>query len=79
MAAPPVFGTASGLLSVIGFLPDTFSYTWFGSIRDAAGDAQESAFHQIFMILGGAALLAAVCALALVVVIRIREKKNVQD
>ena len=30
------------------------------------------------MILGGAALLAAVCAIALVVVIRIREKKNVQ-
>lgn len=76
--APAVFGTASGLLSVIGFLPDTFSYTWFGSIRDAAGDAQESAFHQIFMILGGAALLAAVCAIALVVVIRIREKKNVE-
>ena len=76
--APAVFGTASGLLSVIGFLPDTFSYTWFGSIRDAAGDAQESAFHQIFMILSGAALLAAVCAIALVLVIRIREKKNVQ-
>ena len=27
-----IFGTASGLLSVIGFLPDTFVHTWFGGL-----------------------------------------------
>ena len=74
--SPAVFGTASGLLSVIGFLPDTFSYTWFGSIRDAAGDDKEAAFHQIFMILGGTAILAALCAIGLLLVVRARSKKN---
>ena len=32
------FGAATGLLSIIGFLPDTFSSTWFGSIMDAQTD-----------------------------------------
>ena len=27
-----IFGTASGLLSVIGFVPDVFIHTWYGSI-----------------------------------------------
>ena len=74
--SPAVFGTASGLLSVIGFLPDTFSYTWFGSIRDAAGDDKDAAFHQIFTILGGTAILAALCAVGLLLVVRARAKKN---
>ena len=77
--SPAVFGTASGLLSVIGFLPDTFSYTWFGSIRDAAGDDKEAAFHQIFMILGGTAILAALCAIGLLLVVRARAKKTEQN
>lgn len=64
-----VFGTATGLLSVIGFLPDTFSYIWFGSIRDAHQDNASVAYNQIFFILAGAALIAAVCAFALVVVV----------
>ena len=76
---PAVFGTASGLLSVIGFLPDTFSYTWFGSIRDAAGDDKAGAFRQIFMILGGTAILAALCAIALLLVVRARAKKAEQN
>ena len=77
--SPAVFGTASGLLSVIGFLPDTFSYTWFGSIRDAAGDDKEAAFHQIFMILGSTAILAALCAIGLLLVVRARAKKTGQN
>ena len=77
--SPAVFGTASGLLSVIGFLPDTFSYTWFGSIRDAAGDDKAGAFRQIFMILGGTAILAALCAIALLLVVRARAKKAEQN
>ena len=64
-----VFGTATGLLSVVGFLPDTFSYIWFGAIRDANPDNQQAAFDQIFWILSGSAVIAAVCAAALIVVI----------
>ena len=71
-----VFGTATGLLSVIGFLPDTFSYIWFGSIRDAHQDNPAVAYNQIFLILAGAALIAAVCAFALVVVARKRNAKK---
>ncbi|QWW18979.1 MFS transporter [Schaalia sp. 19OD2882] len=67
-----VFGTATGLLSVIGFLPDTFSYIWFGSIRDANQDNPAVAFNQIFLILAGAAVIAAICAFALAFVARKR-------
>ncbi|WP_175954310.1 MFS transporter [Schaalia sp. Marseille-Q2122] len=70
-----VFGTATGLLSVIGFLPDTFSYIWFGSIRDAHQDNPAVAYNQIFLILAGAALIAAICAFALVVVARKRNAR----
>lgn len=64
------------MLSVIGFLPDTFSYIWFGSIRDAHQDNASVAYNQIFLILAGAALIAAVCAFALVVVARKRNAKK---
>ena len=40
-----IFGTAAGILSVIGFLPDVFIHTWYGSLIDASGVA---AFNQIF-------------------------------
>ena len=40
-----IFGTATGILSVIGFLPDVFIHTWYGSLIDASGNA---AFSQIF-------------------------------
>ena len=40
-----IFGTAAGLLSVVGFLPDVFIHTWYGSIIDAQGTA---AFSSIF-------------------------------
>ena len=71
-----VFGTATGLLSVVGFMPDTFSYIWFGSIRDAHQDNPTVAYNQIFLILAGAALIAAVCAFTLIVVAR---KRNVEE
>ena len=67
-----IFGTATGLLSVVGFLPDTFSYIWFGKIRDANQANPEVAFNQIFLILAGSAVIAALCAIALVVVARKR-------
>ncbi|MCI1901962.1 MAG: MFS transporter [Bifidobacteriaceae bacterium] len=62
-----IFGTASGLLSVVGFLPDTFSSTWFGSLMDANG---KNAYPQIFWILAGAAVLAAAFAAILLVYIK---------
>lgn len=67
-----VFGTATGLLSVVGFLPDTFSYIWFGAIRDAHQDNPAVAYNQIFLILAGSAIIAALCAFALVIVARKR-------
>ncbi len=40
-----IFGTAAGLLSVIGFLPDVFIHTWYGGMIDAQGiDAYTSIF-----------------------------------
>lgn len=43
-----IFGTASGILSVIGFMPDVFIHTWFGGMIDAQGEA---AFSTIFLVL----------------------------
>ena len=60
-----VFGAATGVVSVVGFLPDTFSSTWFGSIIDGAvatGD-EGAAYPVIFWILAGSAALAVGCAL----------------
>lgn len=59
-----IFGTATGILSVVGFLPDTFSSTWFGAIIDAKGN---DAFVDIFWINIGAAVLAALASIALMV------------
>ncbi len=62
-----IFGTATGILSVIGFLPDTFSSTWFGSMIDNQGN---DAYRSIFLILAGSAIIAAVFAVLLVVYVR---------
>ena len=53
-----IFGTASGLLSVIGFLPDAFVHTWFGGMIDAQGAA---AFNTIFLALVVFAVLGCIC------------------
>lgn len=62
-----IFGTATGILSVIGFLPDTFSSTWFGALIDNKGNA---AYNDIFIILAAAAVLAALSAVALIIYVR---------
>ncbi len=54
-----IFGTATGILSVIGFLPDTFSSTWFGAMIDNQGN---DAYTSIFIILAISAVLAAASA-----------------
>ncbi|MBE6484228.1 MAG: MFS transporter [Actinomycetaceae bacterium] len=67
-----IFGTATGILSVVGFLPDTFSSTWFGSMIDKSGN---DAYRSIFIILAVTALLAAAFALALLFYVRKNKAK----
>jgi MFS family permease len=68
------FGAATGILSVIGFLPDTFSSTWFGAIMDAhldaEGTATAAAYTIIFWILIAAAALAVATAAILFLYVR---------
>lgn len=71
-----IFGTATGILSVVGFLPDTFSSTWFGAMIDDAkrgGDKLgASAYKMIFIILAVSAILAAAFAMLLLWYVRRR-------
>lgn len=69
-----VFGTATGLLSVIGFLPDTICPPWFATYVDAAkktyeqtGDKADlmAGYHTIFWILTAGAFLAGLFAFLL--------------
>lgn len=40
-----IFGTAAGVLSVVGFMPDVFIHTWYGGLIDVQGiDAYTSIF-----------------------------------
>lgn len=61
-----IFGTAVGLLSVIGYLPDVFIHTWYGAMIDAQGvDAFGSifGFEIMFAVIGIAALMMCLRAL----------------
>ncbi|MCL2806993.1 MAG: MFS transporter [Coriobacteriia bacterium] len=73
------FGAATGILSVIGFLPDTFSSIWFGAIMDAQADASgvvaAGAFHEIFFILMASAALAALSSCVLYVYVKRKNAK----
>jgi predicted MFS family arabinose efflux permease len=51
-----MFGAATGILSVVGFLPDTFSSAWFGGMIDNEGN---DAYPKIFVILAISGVLAA--------------------
>ena len=64
-----IFGTASGILSVIGFMPDVFVHTWFGGMIDAQG---ADAFNSIFIILIAFAVVGCFC----LVMTRRAMKKN---
>ncbi len=69
-----IFGAATGIVSVVGFMPDTFSSAWFGAIIDAgqaSGDVT-GAYHQIFLILAGAAAI----AVAISIVLKMYVNKN---
>lgn len=67
-----IFGTAAGVLSVVGFLPDTFSSAWFGSMIDNQGN---DAYTGIFWILAGSAIIAMVLAFWLFWYVKRNEKK----
>ncbi|KTF03754.1 MULTISPECIES: MFS transporter [Trueperella] len=67
-----IFGTATGVLSVIGFAPDTFSSIWFGALIDNKGN---DAYVEIFMILAGAAILATAFSFLLHFYVKKNEKK----
>lgn len=56
-----IFGSASGILSVIGFIPDMFVHPIAGRWLDELGNA---AYTRIFILLGVSALLAMLCAVA---------------
>ncbi len=64
-----IFGTASGILSVVGFMPDVFVHTWFGGMIDAQGN---DAFNTIFLVL----IVFAVLGCACLVMTRRAMKKN---
>lgn len=53
-----IFGTATGLLSVIGFMPDMFIHAWYGSMIDAKG---LEAYPQIFGIETALAVIGIFC------------------
>ncbi len=79
-----IFGTATGLLSVIGFMPDMFLHAWYGSMIDdaiaaevASGVAQDAAigtaaYAQIFTI---EALLAAGGIFCMIMLLRVVKKQ----
>ncbi|MDR2723128.1 MAG: MFS transporter [Cellulomonadaceae bacterium] len=75
-----IFGAATGILSLIGFLPDTFRDIWFGNLLDGStnpeGEIDPAVFDKIWIIVIAAAVLAIVCALA---VLRIAKKHDVAE
>lgn len=68
-----IFGTASGLLSVVGFMPDVFIHTWYGAMIDAQGTA---AFNAIF---GFEIMFAVIGCFCLVMVLRTLKKHFASD
>ena len=67
-----IFGSASGILSVIGFIPDMFVSPIVGSWLDTYDTA--GAYTRIFAVLAVSALLAIFCAYA----VRVYNKKTTQ-
>lgn len=68
-----IFGTATGLLSVIGFMPDMFIHAWYGSMIDAKG---LDAYPQIFGIETALAVIGIFC---LAMLLRTVKKHSQQE
>ncbi|MCL2595479.1 MAG: hypothetical protein FWD83_08175, partial [Promicromonosporaceae bacterium] len=68
----PIFGAATGILSLVGFLPDTFRDIWFGGWVDRyEAGTLDNAFDLIFWVVIAAAALGILSAY---VVLRISRK-----
>ena len=65
-----IFGAATGMVSVIGFLPESFMHQWFGGMIDRQGNA---AFTTIFLIL----IVCAVLSIGASLLVRRYAKKHV--
>ena len=68
-----IFGSASGILSVIGFIPDMFVSPIAGKWLDTYDTT--GAYNRIFAVLAVSATLAVVCAL----LVRLYKKKAMKD
>ncbi|MBF7095642.1 MFS transporter [Alkalibacter mobilis] len=55
-----IFGAATGIVSVVGFLPESFMHQWFGYLMDSQGDR---GFDTIFKILFACAILSILSSL----------------
>ena len=58
---PHIFGAATGMLSVIGFLPESFMHQLFGSYIDQYANG---GYTIIFSILAASGVIAVVCCVA---------------
>lgn len=74
-----MFGAATGVVSLIGFMPDTFSGQLIGSILDPvdglAPDVQGPAYAKVFWILAAVAVLAAAMSVILARYVKANEAR----
>lgn len=69
---PAVTGSAVGLISLIGYLPDSFMHTMFGRWLDVYGN---EGYNYIFMYLAGMCVIAFV---ATAMIVRMKKKQQTQ-
>ncbi|MCL1899229.1 MAG: MFS transporter [Promicromonosporaceae bacterium] len=69
----PIFGAATGVLSLVGFLPDTFRDIIFGGwVDDFEAGTRDNAFQQIFWVVVSVAVVGIIASYG---VLRISRKK----
>jgi sugar phosphate permease len=66
-------GTAAGLISFIGYLPDAFMFSFFGKMM--GNDPGESEFKAIFMVCAGLAVVGVVLSLIMMFLIKKRQQE----
>lgn len=70
-------GTASGIISVIGYCPEIFMYVWVGNIV-SSGEGL-SGYHTVFKFMIGFAVVGVVCAVLLMHLIKKAKKEQAAD
>lgn len=63
------FGAATGVVSLVGFLPDTVTGPWLSGLAD------DNEYPTMFWVLAAAAVVAALCALVLVAYVKANKTK----